>query len=399
VHFETALLKKEMSLKIELQPQVLRWVRERAGLTREDLAAKLDTTPAKVSAWEEDGKISSKRAQDLARSVHAPLGFLYLPEPFPQDLPIPDLRTVAGSSRSSASLALLETIYEAQRRQEWYKEYLIAEGEEPLDFVGSISRNSNADGAARRIRDSVGFQSEIRANAASWEDSLSLQIEEIENTGVLVMRNGIVGNNTHRPLSVDEFRGFALSDRYAPLIFLNGADSKAAQMFTLAHELVHIWLGESGISNLERTYAPPLEVERFCNSVAAKILLPDDEVRNLWPQARNRALPWEWLAGRFKVSSLVVLRKFLDLRLIDRHLFNEAYQEEEQKFARREGRQSGGGDYYAVQRFRVGTRLARAVVESTAEGKTSFKEALSLLGMKKIETFQQFAKRQFGFSF
>jgi Zn-dependent peptidase ImmA (M78 family) len=374
-------------------------VRERAGLTREDLAEKLATTPAKVSAWEIDGKISFKRAQDLARSVHAPVGFLYLPDPFPLDLPIPDLRTIADASRTRPSLALLDTIYEAQRRQEWYREYLIAQGEEPLDFVGSISRNSSPDGAARRIRDSVGFQSEIRARSATWEQALSLQIEQIENSGVLVMRNGVVGNNTHRALSVDEFRGFALADKYAPLIFLNGADSKAAQMFTIAHELVHVWLGESGISNLEQTYAPALDVERFCNTVAAQILLPDDEVRDLWPQARSRTLPWEWLAGRFKVSSLVVLRRFLDLRLIDRTLFNEAYQEEERKFARREARQSGGGDYYAVQRYRVGTRLARAVVESTAEGKTSFKEALGLLGMKKIDTFQRFAKRQFGLSF
>jgi len=388
-----------MSLKIDLQPRVLRWVRERAGLTREDLADKLDTTPAKVSAWEEDGKISFKRAQDLARSAHAPLGFLYLPEPFSQDLPIPDLRTVGGTSRSSPSLALLETIYEEQRRQEWYREYLIAQGEEPLDFVGSISRNSSPDGAAQRIRDSVSFQSEIRANANTWEEALTLQIEQIENLGVLVMRNGIVGSNTHRALSVDEFRGFALSDKYAPLIFLNGADSKAAQMFTLAHELVHIWLGESGISNLERTYAPPLDVERFCNSVAAKILLPDSEVRDIWPQARLRSAPWEWLTGRFKVSSLVILRRLIDLHLIDRRTFSDAYREQEQKFARHDARPSGGGDYYAVQRYRVGARLARAVIESAAEGKTSFKEALSLLGMKKIETFQRFAKRQFGLSF
>jgi Zn-dependent peptidase ImmA (M78 family) len=139
-----------------------------------------------------------------------------------------------------------------------------------LDFVESISLNTNHDIAAKSIRDRVGFQTEIRALASTWETALTLQIEQIEESGVLVMRNGIVGANTHRPLSVEEFRGFALADKYAPLIFLNGADGKAAQMFTLAHELVHIWLGESGISNLSRTYTVAQRVEAFCNSVACK---------------------------------------------------------------------------------------------------------------------------------
>jgi Zn-dependent peptidase ImmA (M78 family)/DNA-binding XRE family transcriptional regulator len=365
-----------MSLNIELQPQVLRWVRERAGLTREDLADKLDTTPEKVSAWEHDGKITFKRAQDLAEKAHAPFGFLYLPEPFEEGPPIPDLRTVTSARLRKPSVDLLETIYEAQQRQEWFREYLIAQGEEPLDFVGSISLNSNQEVAASRIRERIGFHSEIRANSRTWEEALALQIEQIENSGILVMRSGMVGNNTRRILSVDEFRGFALSDEYAPLIFLNGADSKAAQMFTLAHELVHIWLGESGISNLEETYAPHVGVERFCNSVAAKVLIPDAEINDLWPRARLQSSPWEWLGQRFKVSSLVVLRRLRDARLIAETTFHTEYKRQEDRFARAAARQGGGGDYYAAQRYRVGTRLARAVIESTADGTTSFREAM-----------------------
>jgi len=387
-----------MSLTIELQPQVLRWVRERAGLTREDLADKLDTTPEKVSAWEQDGKITFKRAHDLAQKVRAPFGFLYLPEPFAEGSPIPDLRTVASARLRKPSVDLLETIYEAQQRQEWFREYLIDQGEEPLDFVGSISINSNHEVAANRIRERIGFHSEIRANSRTWEEALALQIEQIENSGVLVMRNGMVGNNTRRVLSVDEFRGFALADEYAPLIFLNGADSKAAQMFTLTHELVHIWLGESGISNLEETYAPHLGVERFCNSVAAKVLIPDQEINDLWPRARHQSSPWEWLGTRFKVSSLVVLRRLRDARLISETNFHAEYERQEERLTRSALRQSSGGDYYAAHRYRVGTRLARAVIQSTAEGRTSYREALSLLGIKKIDTFQKFAKRQFGFT-
>ena len=287
MQFETAPLERAMSLQIEVQPQVLRWLRERAGLSQQDLAHKLATTPEKVSGWEHDGKITFKRAQELAEKVHAPFGFVYLPEPYEENLPIPDLRTVASAQVRKPSVDLLETSYDAQQRQEWFREYLIAQGEEPLDFVGSISLNSNQDLAATRIRDRIGFNSAIRSSSRTWEEALVLQMEQIEDSGVLVMRNGVVGNNTHRVLSVEEFRGFALADKYAPLIFLNGADSKAAQMFTLAHELAHIWLGQSGISNLEETYAPHVGVERFCNSVAAKVLIPDGEISQLWPQARS----------------------------------------------------------------------------------------------------------------
>src|SRR5205814_347586 len=163
-----------------------------------------------------------------------------------------------------------------------YRDYLLSEGDEPLDFVGSISLDTDHDSAAQKIRERIGFQTELREQENAWEDALKLQIEQIEEAGVLVMRSGIVGSNTHRPLSVAEFRGFALADKYAPLIFLNGSDGKAAQMFTLAHELVHIWLGKSGISNPHRTYAGGQQIERFCNAVAAKVLVPDEDIKVSW---------------------------------------------------------------------------------------------------------------------
>ena len=367
-------------------------------MSKADLADGLGLGVDKVEAWERRGTLTFGQAERIAKKTHAPLGYLFLREPLRESLPIPDFRTVAGQRTSGPSLELLDTIDEAERRQDWYREYVHAEDLAPLDFVGSISLNTNHDIAAQSIRDRVGFQIEVRAQATTWETALTLQIEQIEESGILVMRNGIVGANTRRPLSVEEFRGFALADRYAPLIFLNGADGKAAQMFTLAHELVHIWLGESGISNLSKTYAVAQRVEVFCNSIAGKILAPDAEVQAIWPEARTKESPWEWIGRRFKLSSLVVLRRLADLRLIRRSDFDRAYEEQQQKFAQQEARTGSGGDYYAVQKYRVSPRFARAVIESTAEGKTSFRDALNLLGMKKTDTFRRFAKEQFDFS-
>jgi Zn-dependent peptidase ImmA (M78 family) len=386
-------------MNITLQPEVLRWVRERAGLSKTDLADGLGLREDKVEEWERGGVLTFGQAERLAKKAHAPLGYLFLRQPLRETLSIPDLRTVAGRRALEPSLELLDTLDEAESRQDWYRDYVRSENLPPLDFVESISLNTNHDVAARSIRDRIGFQTEIRARANTWEMALRLQMEQIEESGVLVMRNGVVGANNRRPLSVEDFRGFALVDKYAPLIFINGADSKAAQLFTLAHELVHVWLGQSGISNLSRTYAVAQGAEAFCNSVAAKVLAPDGEVERIWPEARTKESPWEWMASRFKLSSLVILRRLADLRLIRRPQFDRAYEEQERKFAQLEARTGGGGDYYAVQKYRVSPRFARAIIESTAEGNTTFREAVNLLGMKKTDTFRRFAKEQFDFFF
>jgi Zn-dependent peptidase ImmA (M78 family) len=375
-----------------LKPQVLRWARERAGLSTRELAEKLKTKPEVVRDWELSGELSFSRAEKLAKVTYTPFGYLYLETPPEEKLPVPDFRTVAGKELKRPSPDLLDVLYDALRRQDWFRDYLIAYGEEPLSFVGSIKLEDSPDEVATRIRHGIHLDTEVRSNARNWEEALRLQIEGMEESGVLVMRSGIVGNNTHRQLSVDEFRGFALSDPYAPLVFINSRDSKGAQMFTLAHEIVHIWLGVSGVSNLEATYAPNHRIERFCNRVAAEMLVPAAELRAEWHTVRNQPTPLVGLARRFKVSSLVLLRRLRDLRFISQAQFERQYSEEEKRFEERATQSTGGGDFYLTQRTRTGTRFAKALIESVLEGRTTYRDAFQLLGIRKIETFNEFVK-------
>ena len=124
------------------------------------------------------------------------------------------------------------------------------------------------------MRDALGWTGEVREELGSWQEALAQLRERAEDVGVLVTISGIVGSNTHRRLDPNEFRGFALVDDYAPLVFVNGADAKSAQVFTLAHELAHLWLGATGLSDAEAESGREFAEERWCNAVAAGLLVP-----------------------------------------------------------------------------------------------------------------------------
>src|SRR5262249_52984335 len=146
--------------------------------------------------------------------------------------------------------------------------------------------------------------------------------EQAEDIGILIMVSGVVGSNNTRTLNPDEFRGFALSDEVAPLVFINGADTKAAQMFTLAHEIAHVWLGQSALGDTGTT--APHNVEVWCNRVAAELLVPLADLKTELAKS-GPAQAVANLARTFKVSALVILRRLLDAGELSRPAFDKAY--------------------------------------------------------------------------
>jgi Zn-dependent peptidase ImmA (M78 family) len=374
-------------VRVEVSQPLFQWARERARLSHEALAGDFP----KLAAWERgEARPTLRQLESYARRTHTAIGFFFLPEPPDEPLPIPDFRTTGNANVERPSGDLLDTIYLCQQRQDWYREYAALEAAEPHTFVGSIVPASDVISAARQVRGALGLDLAARAALKTWEEALRVMVNNAEDLGVMVMRNGVVGNNTHRKLDRDEFRGFALSDDLAPLVFINAADSKSGQMFTLAHELIHIFTASSGVSDSSPRRVSHQAFERWCNQVAAEVLVPLANFAQEYDRTADRASELSRLARQFKVSTLVVLRRMYDARGLTRDEFWTAYDAELERI-RAIAPKGSGGDFHATEAVRVSRRFATALIGSTLEGLTLYRDAFRLLGISKTETFREFS--------
>jgi len=369
-----------------VRPELLRWARERAGIG--EAGALLGRFP-RLAAWESgEAQPTLKQLEAFARAVHVPVGYLFLPAPPEERLPIPDFRTHDGRGVRRASPDLLDMLYACQERQGWYRDFALTMRLPEAGFVGSASLGDRPEDVASRMARTLGFDIAARADCRSWEEALRLFISQADAIGALVMVSGVVLSNNRRILDPEEFRGFALADRRAPLVFINGADTKSGQMFTLAHELAHLWLGSSAVSDAS---AAPLDGHRreevWCNAVAAELLVPLAALRPALRPDETLESSMQRLARRFKVSTLVILRRLLDAGALDRAAFDRAWAEERARLRDLVRPGAGGGDFYRTTLSRVSRRFARALVESTLEGQTLYRDAFRMLGVAKTETF------------
>lgn len=377
--------------RVSVNPNLLRWARVRARLDLDDLIGRFPKLPD----WErEEARPTLKQLESFARATHAPIGYFFLQEPPRETLPIPDFRTMAGRAITRPTPNLLDTIYLCQERQSWYRDFALVGRHDRLASVGSLTTATGPVEGAAAMRRTLNFDLEARRTCPTWTEALRHFLDQADRIGVLVMVSGIVGNNTHRPLDPEEFRGFALSDSVAPLVFVNGADTKAAQMFTLAHELAHLWLGSSALSDATVGSEPTQEVEQWCNAVAAELLVPLAAMRQARIEGESLEHALARLARQFKVSTLVILRRMLDCGWLTRDAFRQAYSAE---VGRLIGLSRGaGGDFYRTTLSRIGKRFCRALVESTLEGNTLYRDAFRMLGVTRSGTFDELS-RNLGF--
>ncbi|TXK93246.1 hypothetical protein BMR10_16300 [Methylococcaceae bacterium CS4] len=272
------------------------------------------------------------------------------------------------------------------RKQDWYLEYLQEQGAEKLAFVGKypFSRQLEVEAIATDIVETLDLTEQERKQCKDYKDFFSLLSIKAEKIGILVFKSSIVQSNTRRSLSVNEFRCFAIADPLAPLIFINGKDSEAAWIFTLAHEIAHIWLGESGVSDIPVKKQPDNKVEVLCNRIAAEILTPRKQFLKSWNETK---MPdFTQLSKYFNVSQLVIARRAFDLGKINW----QTYQDIAEKSKARKA--AGGGDAYRNYPIRNSKRFTKAIVTQAMSGHTMLREVASLLNVKP-DTVMELSKR------
>ncbi|WP_419918873.1 ImmA/IrrE family metallo-endopeptidase [Candidatus Poriferisocius sp.] len=380
-----------MTFRVDVPPQLLRWARERSGIDEATWTARFPQYDKWLAG---DPAPTFKQLNDFARRTYTPIGYFFLEEPPDETLPISDFRTIGDRPISQmVSANLLDTLYRCQSRQEWYRENQILNDESPLAFVGSATIATPPKQVADEMRELLNWGRDSRKRLSSWSAALALLRDNAEAIGVLVMISGIVGSNTHRKLDPEMFRGFALSDPYAPLVFVNSADSKTAQIFTLAHELAHIWLGSSALSDMDPESTRNFGVERWCNQVAAEFLVPMDEFAAVYKRQVDIREQLQPLAKHFRVSTQVILGRIREIGVMTWEEFMSELEYERRRIAQSPSKQSLGGNYHNTKPVQVSKRFARELIASTLEGRTLYTEAFYLLEVRKTSTLHSLGKK------
>lgn len=364
-----------------IRKERLEWAFNRAGFDRKD---------AVVAFPALDGWLSGKRFPTIhqlelfAQKFHVPFGYLFLKEIPQENIPFPMFRGKAGLY-NHFDLNVYDTVMGVRDRQEWLEEYLIDNELETCRLVGMVCPNTPIEKTVSLLRDALGLKMDWAYRQKTTEDALRTLTQQFEQAGIFVSYNGVVGNNTHRALAVSECRGFALANEVAPYIFVNNADSKVAQMFTLIHEAVHLMLGQSAGHAGEDTESHDA-VEKYCDAAAAEFLVPASLLKMSWNGDVSL------FARRFKVSEIVIARRAHTLGLLTTQQYQDfwtAYNQRPPVILKEKGK---GGDFYRTTTKRIGKLFAIHVRNAVNSRQLSYTEAYRLTGLYG-KTYQQFMNR------
>ncbi|MCC8072086.1 MAG: ImmA/IrrE family metallo-endopeptidase [Bacteroidales bacterium] len=370
--------------RIHIPKDRYQWAIERAGLSLDEFE-KAHPKLYVFVAGEKDPTV--KQLEGFANTVHVPVGFLMMEKPPVEKSPIPMFRGEALSGKFD--LNIYQTILDIQRRQAWLADYLEENELERCSFAGKYSSSLTVSEMAGEVRRLLNLSEDWTLRAKSPEEAIATLRNLFEEQQICVFFNSVVGNNTSRKLNVEACRGFALvSDPRAPMIFVNNADSKRAQLFTLIHEFVHVMLGFSagfgGYGHVDNGFGD--HVETYCDSVAAEVLVPTDLLRLQWKSI-------EVGAQQFKVSRVVIARRAYAIGLISLNEYQDFFLGYRRNGAKAKGQE--GGAFYATSRYRVGVLFAAYVNRAVMTRQLSPTEAYRLTGLYG-DTYKNFMSKAIG---
>ena len=372
-----------------INPQMLTWAREQNRLSVEDFAALARRTVEDILAWESGQKQPAFGiAQALAKRLRVPFGYFYLSSP-PAEFDFPDFRAPDATRDNQLSRDAIDVINSARRKVDWYRDYLRELGHNKLPFVGSFSVDRDPEDCANDIRMRLNLPQAGPSHsvAPTWSDYFRLFSRHAQDHGIMVFRSKDAGLSHYRSLDPDEFAGFSIADPIAPAVFVNGNDFIARQIFTLAHEVAHVWLGHTGISDVEVTAeAAALDAaERYCNRVAAAVLMPPSRFEQIWRAEGSAGRSVVLSAKRFRVSEAAALIRAREMGLVSREEYDRTADvvSDRQDLERRPRPAGNFGIPFETKGPARNSRLLfEAVTASTINGRTSLRAAAGLLDVK-----------------
>lgn len=384
----------------EIRGHLLLWAREAAGLTLEEAAARAklkdtrkSSAAAKLQAWENgDAFPTQKQAITLAMVYRRPFLTFFLDRPPAKAPPVKDFRQFTAATGAEHSLELGKLLRDIRARHDEVRELLLEdENLAPVPFVGKAKGNTDAAELVQMIR--IDLELRLDEQLKAKEDLFELIRSAAEAKGIFVQLVGNLGSH-HSNIPATEFRGFVIADSVAPFVVINPNDAKFALVFTLVHELAHLWLGEEGISN-----ASPFDddenqpqIEALCNSIAAELLLPEDVFLQAWsavPQSDvQQAI--STLHREFGVSHTAVAYRLWKLDAISSGVWWQLHEEYRNRWEaarakeKSEREESKGPSYFVVKQHKLGKPIIRLVGSAIDAGELSPVRAARILGIKPL---------------
>lgn len=366
-------------VNVNIQPEIIRWALSQ--VKEEKLGEKM---VGNIAQWLNGTKTPTfNQIEDFSKKANIPLGYFFLKTPPTEKLDLLEFRTIDSVQLANPSRNLIETIHAMEEIQDWMRDYKQEMGFDVLPLVGSMSNVTDSIKIVERIRKDLEISKRWYEQCRDTREAFNYIRRKLEESGIVVMMNGVVGNNTHRALDVNEFRAFAMVDEWAPLIFINSADSNGAKLFSLMHEIVHVWIGEDDLFNDRyRNTAKVRKTEVICNAVASELLVPTKIFLEKWDSSNTDADALEIISElkySFRCGEVVIARKALDCGKISKEVYELVVKKAIENYNNiKQNREHSGGDYYRTMGSRLDGGFVRALSESVNMGRTSYTEAYRL---------------------
>jgi len=379
------------AVNVNIRPEIISWALSQTQ--EEKLGEKLMNNIAK---WLDGTKTPTfNQIEDFSKKANIPLGYFFLKTPPIEQIDLLKYRTVDSIQLANPSRNLVDIIHEMENIQDWMKTYRQDLGFDKLSVVGCMKGVEEISFIVDRIRKDLELENTWYERNNNSREAFNYIRKQLETCGVVVMMSGIVGKNTHRALDVNEFRAFAIVDDWAPLIFINSVDSEGAKLFSILHEVAHIWLGMSDLFNDRQGQVSGVsKIEVVCNAVAGELIVPENVFLDKWDICDMDIFEKiTELAKYFRCGEIVIARKAIDCKKIGQDIYKQVVQTAIENYKQmKENRQTNGGNYYNTVGSRLDGCFVRALCESVNMGRTTYTEAYRLTNTN-YRTFSEVAQR------